>query len=223
MSDAPYPPSSRRLQAAAAMGDRPRTRLAGPAAGLLALAAVWSLQGPAAIPALAQWVPAEADAPDLAARLAEVLWSVAGLLAAPALAVAGAVWVAAWVQAGFRFGPREPAGPPHPTGSAVAVPTVAGVVAVAWVTFAAPLLPSLARAEPDQAAAATGLLAGRFLWRAAAVLAAGAAADYLFQRWRWWARMRMTRAEVLAEQRQQDGDPHVRRARRDAHRGLTAR
>jgi hypothetical protein len=211
------------LQAAAAAGDRPRTRLAGPATALLALAAVWSLQGPAALPLLTQRVPAEPDAPDLAARLAEVLWSVAGLLTAPALAVAGAVWVAEWVQAGFRFGPRAPAGPLHLTESAVAVLTAAGVVAVAWVTFAAPMVPSLARAEPDQAAAATGLLAGRFLWRAAAVLAVGAAADYLLQRRRWWARMRMTRAEVLAEQREQGVDPHVRRARRDARRGPAAR
>jgi flagellar biosynthetic protein FlhB len=49
---------------------------------------------------------------------------------------------------------------------------------------------------------------------AGSALAALAVIDYVLQRRRLWARMRMTRAEVMREQKQEEGDPQIKRRRK---------
>lgn len=48
-----------------------------------------------------------------------------------------------------------------------------------------------------------------------------AVADLLFSRWDLEKRMKMTRQEVRDEQKEQDGDPHIRSRRRQRHRELS--
>ena len=57
----------------------------------------------------------------------------------------------------------------------------------------------------------------------AIALAAFAALDFLWQRWRFEQDLRMTRHEVREEQRESEGDPHVRLRFRRAHRELARR
>ena len=54
----------------------------------------------------------------------------------------------------------------------------------------------------------------------AAVLAALAGADYLFQRWQHERDLRMTKQQVRDELKSQDGDPQLKGRRREAHRKL---
>jgi flagellar biosynthetic protein FlhB len=74
--------------------------------------------------------------------------------------------------------------------------------------------------------AASGALAremsGRLGWLVALVGLAVAGADFALV-WHWWRRrLRMTRTEVTEEKRTTEGDPHLRAARRRAHRRLVA-
>ncbi len=53
-----------------------------------------------------------------------------------------------------------------------------------------------------------------------AVLAVLAVIHVLYVKWAWWARQRMTREEVLADFRAEQGDSRLRRARQRRHREL---
>jgi flagellar biosynthetic protein FlhB len=55
-----------------------------------------------------------------------------------------------------------------------------------------------------------GSLAGRLMWSTLAVVAAIAALDMLYQRFRHMQGLRMSRQEVKDEMKQTDGDPHVK-------------
>lgn len=81
----------------------------------------------------------------------------------------------------------------------------------------------LAQASPG--AALTGLYSS--LWkialRAIALLAVFAAANYALTRWRFTRKHRMTKEELKREMREDEGDPHLRAARKRRHREMSKR
>lgn len=81
----------------------------------------------------------------------------------------------------------------------------------------------LAQASPG--AALTGLYSS--LWkiamRAIALLAVFAAANYALTRWRFTKKHRMTKEELKREMREDEGDPHIRAARKRRHREMSKR
>ncbi|MET0409958.1 MAG: EscU/YscU/HrcU family type III secretion system export apparatus switch protein [Polyangiaceae bacterium] len=96
---------------------------------------------------------------------------------------------------------------------------VVGLVALGYVlvTRAAAELPA-AMSDAGNAAQLCAALASRLLGLAALLLLALGALDWLAARQRWLARHRMTRDEVAREQRENDGDPEIKRLRQRAHR-----
>lgn len=91
-------------------------------------------------------------------------------------------------------------------------------LALGWLRQAAPALAALPRAAAP--AAALPALIGPLALRLALTLLAFGAADLLLARWRHARRLRMTRAEVRREQREDAGDPRHVEARRRRHRAL---
>jgi flagellar biosynthesis protein FlhB len=91
-------------------------------------------------------------------------------------------------------------------------------VAWSWARGVAPALGSL----PLAATLVPSLpaLLGALALRLSLVLLALGAADLLLVRWRHLRRLRMTRQEVRREQRDDEGDPRHREARRRRHRAL---
>lgn len=67
-----------------------------------------------------------------------------------------------------------------------------------------------ARLDPSGLLAMTQAIAGRLLMAAIVVIGLVAAIDYLYQRWSFMQRMRMSRRDIRDEVKQQEGDPHVR-------------
>lgn len=66
------------------------------------------------------------------------------------------------------------------------------------------------RLDPAGMLSMTQAIAGRLLMAAIIVIGLVAAIDYLYQRWSFMQRMRMSRRDVRDEVKQQEGDPHVR-------------
>ncbi|MCB9562648.1 MAG: EscU/YscU/HrcU family type III secretion system export apparatus switch protein [Kofleriaceae bacterium] len=109
----------------------------------------------------------------------------------------------------------------------LATSTVRLVVALAAAALAVtPVIERLARA-PAMSAGTTLLAlvdtAGRIVLVVGGVLAALAAFDYVKARRELAARMRMTHEEYKREAREQEGDPHVKRRRRQRMRELARR
>lgn len=171
-----------------------------------------------------------------AAGTAEVLSDVV-VLSAPVLAVAVAVAVGAGLvqtrgvlALGRSGGATERARKrrmPLLDGLSAARALVGALVVVA---LAAAVLSGLRRSAPDLAhtlgsASRTLTLFEPLAWRIAVpgflVLAVACAVDYAIEHASWQARLRMTPAEIKAEQREREGDPEVRRARRKVHRELS--
>jgi flagellar biosynthetic protein FlhB len=67
-----------------------------------------------------------------------------------------------------------------------------------------------ARLDPAGLLAMTQAIAGRLLLAAVVVVGIIAAIDFLYQRWSFMQRMRMSRRDIKDEVKQQEGDPHVR-------------
>lgn len=94
-------------------------------------------------------------------------------------------------------------------------------LAVGWLTWGllrdhlADIASSAGRAEA--VATVTWLLGRRLLWGAVVVGLLLGGVDYFFVRRAWLLRHRMTRGEVKREQREAEGDPEVKAARRRAH------
>jgi type III secretion protein U len=85
--------------------------------------------------------------------------------------------------------------------------------------------PTILRATPSGAEAALGAGITLFqsaLGRAAAALLVLGACDVLLQRWLWMRDLRMTKDEVRRDMKEDEGDPHIRSARRRAHREIAA-
>jgi flagellar biosynthetic protein FlhB len=66
------------------------------------------------------------------------------------------------------------------------------------------------RLEAAGLLAMTQAIAGRLLIAAIVVIGVIAAIDYVWQRWTFMQRMRMSRRDVREELKQQEGDPHIR-------------
>ncbi len=64
--------------------------------------------------------------------------------------------------------------------------------------------------EPAGLLAMTQSIAGRLLIAAIVVIGIIAAMDFVWQRWTFMQRMRMSRRDVRDETKQQEGDPHIR-------------
>ena len=64
--------------------------------------------------------------------------------------------------------------------------------------------------DPSGLLAMTQAIAGRLLLAAVVVVGLIAGADFIYQRWSFKQRMRMSRRDVRDEVKQQEGDPHVR-------------
>ncbi|GLK76336.1 flagellar biosynthesis protein FlhB [Methylopila jiangsuensis] len=87
---------------------------------------------------------------------------------------------------------------------------VVGAVITMIVWPARAQVASLVAADPAQMLGAIKALALRVLTSAAAVYAAVAIGDYIWQRRRWNERLRMSVQEIRDEHKQQEGDPHVK-------------
>lgn len=66
------------------------------------------------------------------------------------------------------------------------------------------------RLNPEALLAMTQAIAGRLLLAALVVIGIIAGLDYIWQRWSFMQRMRMSRRDVRDEVKQQEGDPHIR-------------
>lgn len=66
------------------------------------------------------------------------------------------------------------------------------------------------RLDPSGLLTMTQVIAGRLLLAAVVVVGVIAGADFIYQRWSFMQRMRMSRQDVKDEVKQQEGDPHVR-------------
>jgi flagellar biosynthetic protein FlhB len=66
------------------------------------------------------------------------------------------------------------------------------------------------RLDPAGLLVMTQAIAGRMLIAAIVIVGLIAAADFLYQRWSFMQRMRMSRRDVRDEVKQQEGDPHIR-------------
>ena len=66
------------------------------------------------------------------------------------------------------------------------------------------------RMNPAGMLSMTQAIAGRLMVAAIVVIGLIAALDYLYQRWSFMNRMRMSRRDIRDEVKQQEGDPHIR-------------
>lgn len=106
---------------------------------------------------------------------------------------------------------------PHSAWEAGKTLAKAGILGVLAYRSIMGIVPVLVAAGQQPVAATMGLVAGRALGLARNVAVAGlvlALVDYGLQRRRTAKGMKMTKQEVRDEQRQQDGDPHMRGAMR---------
>ncbi len=93
---------------------------------------------------------------------------------------------------------------------------MAAVGLVAYVTLSGQVdaLLGLGLLEPLAALGAAGDLLYRLTLRMGVALLILALLDYLYQRWNWWRRLKMTKQEVRDELKRMDGDPHIKSRRR---------
>lgn len=230
-------PTPRRLRKARRDGDHPMSRalLGFGALGVVLVFAPLVLE---ALFASARSALLDALRPG-ATPVATTLASRVGLLAAPLLAAAavGALVTGLW-QTGGVLSPRavgwdlrrlSPWNRPRPAAGSRALSMALALIAALGTSFAAWLIlrdlgPSLAHVIGD--AHATLRLAAeasrRLGWWAFAIWLAFAAADSVVRHVEWRARHRMTPDEVRQEQRENQGDPELRHARRQAHRELVS-
>jgi flagellar biosynthesis protein FlhB len=230
------PPTARRLARARREGDHPIslavTRLAGAlcAAALLPLSAA-ALASETRELLAAALLPGTAPTWDgFGARLIRVVLPLLGAVAA--LAVALGAWQThgtlsttplgwSWQRlAPLRAAARRSALPR--SWAAASVLLGAGLFAALASWFleraGAELAASVGDLELTLSLAAVGCQ--RLLWWAFAIGLALAPLDALVQRRAWIERHRMTREELMREQREAEGDPALRHERRELHRAL---
>ncbi len=241
LGEATLEPTPKRLQDARESGDSPRSVDATTAAvlGGCVLAAIVGV--PPLVRAGASMMAELLGATD-AVETAGVIRAALGwllILVLPAAAVPAALsLLAGLVQGGFRLVPANAspnlsrldpvAGVRRVFGlggwmkllvdaaKVLAVLAVAGVAAWRMATAVA-LLPAL---PLGAATVQLGAVALAVAGKTVAVLLVIGAADWLWQRWRWRRRLRMTRQELLDELRQTEGDPHARSRRRQMARQI---
>ena len=243
-TEQPTPP---RLKEARDRGQVPRsaelTSAAAVLAGLLALA----LLGPGLLVEMTKMTATFLEADPGASGRSEGLRELVARGAAGSLArVGGMLAVVAGVVAGvglLQVGPlaatkrlRPDLGRLSPAAGlrrllstrtiARAVATLAKIVLVGAAAYVVlgPLLPRLAAASgmaPSRLAGEAGRLAAGLALRIAMGLLVLAGADWLYQRWQHRRDLRMTRREWLQDMRKMEGDPRLRRRRREVGRQLT--
>jgi flagellar biosynthesis protein FlhB len=245
-SDRTEEPTPRRLREARQRGEVARSR---DLTAVVSLGFVLAAIAAAVVPALGALLAAtaatlgsagHADEAGIAAEVTAWGWTAAGL-AVPVLAAAAAAALAAgWVQTGGLF-TLEPLRPRlerlDPVRGARRLFGLRGwveagrsvvkfvVLAAAAVLAAHHGLPGLlrsARADAASVAAALGDILLRAALGAGAALLLVAVVDVAWQRHRHRRDLRMTRAEVKREQRDEEGDPQLRARRRQMHRELIA-
>ena len=196
--------------------------LAGVVALWFAWPSAWRLLGQMVREGLSDWHAVGGDASAFPTLLAAAVLSGLVAVAPVAIAALAATLAAHLLQTGFLITPPSPR---RSTGSWLALRlspeafltasmAALKLAAIAWA--AAGALGVLSPGEGGSLAlgAAMAVFAGRCL---PALLALGAL-DYALQHWRFEQRMRMTRAELEAEQRETEGHPTTR-ARRRKQRG----
>lgn len=232
-------PSRRRLEEARREGRLPMGRDATLAGSLAAGAAALAALAPALRAGLARAVTEAAQAGPGAhfALLADLVRGpiLAGLAVCGAAAAGGAL--AAVVQTGGGVWPELALPDPARLWNAdrvrllrrdlwidVGAATVK-VVALAWAAWSAArvdflTLGAMLTAAPADQMERTFRIAGRIGFRLLFVSLLLAGADLALQRWRFNARMRMTREETRRELKEDEGDPLLRGRRRRRHRDL---
>jgi flagellar biosynthesis protein FlhB len=227
-------PTQQRLRRAFREGDVPFSSAAVRAAPLLAIVA--------ALPSLGHAVRARfqdrlrtALEPGAAPKPLDLVTDVA-TLAAPILAVASVFAVAIGLlqtRGATALGRRRRENERLPRLASLVDgrrATRAALGVVVFVAIGAVVLGNLRRVAPDlahslpsatRALELSEALVSTFAVPIAAILVAGAAVDYWLEHRFWLARLRMSSQEIKEEQREQEGDPLVRRARRRAHEELT--
>jgi flagellar biosynthesis protein FlhB len=226
-------PTERRLRRAHREGDVPFSPLAVRGAALVAVVAALPSFGQAVRSRFHDRLSAALELRAMPSPL-DVLADVA-VLSAPILAVAavvaiaigllqtrGATALAHRTRAGER--PRRLASlldGRRAARTAVAVAMLASVVVVTLRTLRR-VLPDLAHALPSakRALEVSEALLSTFAVPVVAILVTAAAVDYWLEHRFWLARLRMSPQQIKDERREQEGDPHVRRARRRAHEEL---
>lgn len=93
-----------------------------------------------------------------------------------------------------------------------------GTIAWFFVGSQMPSFASLSRLKPGELLPHAGGLMTSLGWRIAAAMLVIGLVDYLFQRWRHERELRMSKQEVKDEQKQQEGDPHIKQRIRQLQR-----
>jgi len=96
------------------------------------------------------------------------------------------------------------------TVKSIAKLVIVGYVAVREVYTVLPVIPTLADQEVYAIMAFAGRVAFRIFLKAALIIALLAAADYIFQRWQFMKKMKMTKQELREEAKQTEGDPMIK-------------
>jgi flagellar biosynthetic protein FlhB len=242
-------PTPKRREEARAEGRIPQSVEVTSAAVLLAALFAMSHDAPRALGAMRELLRRSLlglTAQDLTAGQVSNLLSEVGrdgfVMVAPVLGATAVAALAATVaQVGFQLAPKRIA--PEASkispaaglkrifstrGGVELVKSLAKIGLVAWITWKLArlhqdrIVPLATRGPADILAVAGGELMRVIAW-SAGVLAALAAADYLWQRRQHAASLRMTRTEVKDERRQAEGDPHVKSRMKRAYQTLAKR
>ncbi len=226
--DRPHAPSAHKRKRAREAGEVARSPLASAAMVLLAGGAAVALAGPGWIDA---WRAFATRALSGEASIDEAMRVAAAGLAAPLAACVAVGALASFLQVGplFTLAPMAPdlgrLDPARGLARLFSGPELAarlGPLALAALVLALALdavtdgagLLGRAALPPAAALGAIGSVAGAFFARACGLLAVAGAVALVYRRWRWLVDQRMSRRELLREQRELEGEPGAR-ARRD--------
>jgi len=228
-STATLPPSRYRLNRALQTGSLPRSRYLAAAAACFVTLALTASYSTAWLDMFGTWIARQLSAAPLQLTAADAisfgpvtrlaLWCFALLCVGPAC------WLLVTLaQTRFRvtFGsvsatwrPSEARAVPRPIAACAAAVQWAGLLIVTFaIAFQLSGRHNLAGLAPDS-------LADQFfavLLRVSIIILALGLADYALRWAVWYKRMRMTRAEWLAELKEHEGDPAVRTQLRQRHR-----
>jgi flagellar biosynthetic protein FlhB len=228
-------PTSRRLQQAREDGQVAKSPEAASFAALLAATGVTLLAGGNIARQVAdRLMPfiAHPDQIDLTANGALLVFKTAFEAAAPAAVILGAALAAGvfgnLIQTGVMFAPKAIMPDPSKIGFSSGLKRIVGVdnllnfgkslfklVAMSMVVWSvlhphARDLPSLAWMEPGAMLAFSCDVLRAVVTAALIVFGIAAGVDYFVQRWRFTERLKMSREEIKQENKDTDGDPHIK-------------
>lgn len=237
-------PTPKKLRDARRKGEVWRSRRLPSALVLLSVGGVLAATADAALATLVELVrlPLRAVSGELAASPVDVLAAGAGLGADVALPVLLAAAFAAGLGTFLQVGPLLTFAPLSPRLSRLdpvagarnllgarqwvellqSLAIVVVVAGIAWVTGRDALRGVVGLAARDARAAvdAAGATFGALFFRVGGALLWVAALDVLYQRFRFLKDQRMTKDEVRREQKDAEGDPHLKQERARVHREI---